>query len=140
MVTDLPSAAADVCWYGLRAWIEQGFKQLKSGGWQWQHTRMTDPARAERMGLALAVATWWLLSVGGEAEEEVLTETMASASSTHTDRRPRWRLVAVFHRGRTLIMAALLQQQRLPTAHGHPEPWPTMLPNDMLGSGKNLQL
>jgi hypothetical protein len=24
------------CWYGLRAWIEQGFKITKRAGWQWQ--------------------------------------------------------------------------------------------------------
>src|SRR5262249_42704921 len=51
VLTDLPPEAADVCWYGLRAWIEQGFKRIKRGGWQWQHTRMTDPARAERLWL-----------------------------------------------------------------------------------------
>jgi hypothetical protein len=27
------------------------------GGWQWQYTRMEDPARAERLWLALALAT-----------------------------------------------------------------------------------
>src|SRR5262249_49846189 len=68
VITDLAPVAADACWYGLRAWIEQGFKRLKSGGWQWQTTRMTDPERAARLWLALALATWWVLVVGGEAE------------------------------------------------------------------------
>jgi hypothetical protein len=68
VLTDLPSEAAEVCWYGLRAWVEQGFKRLKSGGWDWQKTRMADPRRAERLWLVLAVATWWCLRVGGEAE------------------------------------------------------------------------
>ena len=141
VVTDLPVAAADVCWYGLRAWIEQGFKQLKSGGWQWQHTRMTDPSRAERLWLAIAVATWWLLSVGGEAEADVPPETLAAVGATQTNRRPQWRLVAVFHRGRTVIMAALLRHHRLPLASGHPEPWPAMLPENLTSqTKKNLQL
>jgi hypothetical protein len=39
---------ADVCWYGLRAWIECGFKDAKRGGWQWQQTHITDPARTTR--------------------------------------------------------------------------------------------
>jgi hypothetical protein len=56
VITDLPPEAANVCWYGMRAWIEKGFKRLKSAGWQWQHTRMEDPKRAERLWLALAVA------------------------------------------------------------------------------------
>jgi hypothetical protein len=34
VLTDLPPHSANVCWYGLRAWIEQGFKRLKRGGWQ----------------------------------------------------------------------------------------------------------
>ena len=64
----MPPAVGEVCWYGLRAWIEQGFKRTKRGGWQWQQTRMTDPARAARLWLAIAVATRWLVSVGGEVD------------------------------------------------------------------------
>src|SRR5262249_40972924 len=59
LLTDLAACAANPCWYAYRAWIEQGFKVAKSGGWQWQHTRMTDPGRVERHWLALAVATLW---------------------------------------------------------------------------------
>ena len=70
VLTDLAAEEADVCWYGLRTWIEQGFKRLKSGGWDWQYTRMTDPERAERLWLVMAVASWWCLRVGGEAETQ----------------------------------------------------------------------
>lgn len=45
VLTDLSPQAAEVCWYGLRAWIEPGFKRLKRGGWPWPYTRMDDPAR-----------------------------------------------------------------------------------------------
>jgi hypothetical protein len=138
VLTDLPPEAADVCWYGLRAWIEQGFKRIKRGGWQWQYTRMQDPARAERLWLALAVATWWLLSVGGEAEEDVPTETMEEVPHTQRGRRPRWRLISIFHRGWTQIMAALLDHEPLPLGEGWPEPWPQMLPPET--APKNLQL
>jgi len=34
VLTDLAHECADACWYGLRAWIEQGFKRSKRGGWQ----------------------------------------------------------------------------------------------------------
>src|SRR5712692_7804883 len=64
LLTDLAPDASTACWYGLRAWIEQGFKITKRGGWQWQRTRMTDPERAARLWEAVAVATLWLLSVG----------------------------------------------------------------------------
>ncbi len=46
ILTDLPPEAADVAWYGLRAWVEQGFKVTKRAGWQWQRTRMLHPDRA----------------------------------------------------------------------------------------------
>src|SRR5512134_4065652 len=75
VLTDLPPSTAHACWYGLRAWIEQGFKRLKRGGWQWQYPRMDDPTRAERLWLAIALATWWLLAVGGEAEAELPAAT-----------------------------------------------------------------
>jgi hypothetical protein len=146
VVTDLPPAAAEVCWYGLRAWIEQGFKRIKRGGWQWQYTRMNDPARAERLWLAVALATWWLLSVGGEADAELPVETMAEVPRTERGRRPRWRLIAIFHQGRNQITAALLCHDPLPFGVGKPEPWPQTVPKALasttpkLPERKNLQL
>ena len=70
LITDLTPETAESCWYGLRNWIEQGFKLIKSGGWQWQKTKMTDPQRVERLWLAIAVATMWVLRVGGQYEEQ----------------------------------------------------------------------
>lgn len=142
VVTDLPPEAAEVCWYGLRAWIEQGFKRIKRGGWQWQYTRMEDPARAERLWLAVAIATWWLLTVGGASDPELPVETMGKVPQTQS--KPRWRLIAVFHRGWTLILAALLDHDPLPLGEGWPEPWPQMIPpsttKDDGAKPKNLQL
>jgi hypothetical protein len=128
VVTDLPPQAANVCWYGLRAWIEQGFKRIKRGGWQWQYTRMEDPARAERLWLAVAVATWWLLPVGGESDAEVRVETLDEVPHMRGRQRPRWRLIAIFRRGHNEILAALLHHQQLPLGEGIPEPWPNDIP------------
>lgn len=33
ILTDLPPSSCNACWYGLRAWIEQGFRTIKRGGW-----------------------------------------------------------------------------------------------------------
>ena len=77
ILTDLPPEASDAAWYGLRAWIEQGFKITKRAGWQWHRTRMTAPERAARLWLAVAVATLWLLSVGGAADETIPASTLA---------------------------------------------------------------
>lgn len=63
LLTDCPSQTVSPTWYGLRMWIEAGFKTLKSGAFHWQRTRMTDPARAERLWLVLALATLGSLSV-----------------------------------------------------------------------------
>ena len=69
VMTDLAPADAGVCWYGLRFWIEMGFKALKSVGWQWQKTRRTDPARISRHWLVLSVATLVVLAYGSRVED-----------------------------------------------------------------------
>ena len=130
VLTDLAPECADACWYGLRAWIEQGFKRTKSAGWQWQHTRMEDPERAERLWMAIAIATWWLLSVGGDAEAktDALTTVATTFSVPGSARRQGkgWRIVGIFHHGWCLIMAALLNHQLIPVKPGRPEAWPVL--------------
>lgn len=76
ILTDLPPEAADAAWYAMRAWIEQGFKVIKSGGWDWHKTRMEDPARVERLWLVLAVSILWVVAVGAEdeAQEKIAQE------------------------------------------------------------------
>jgi hypothetical protein len=68
VLTDLPEDQADSAWYGLRGWIERGFKHAKSGGWNWQMTRITDPARASRQWLAMAAAAMLLVRHGAAGE------------------------------------------------------------------------
>ena len=131
ILTDLPPEASTACWYGLRAWIEQGFKITKRAGWQWQRTHMTQPARAARLWLAVAVATLWLLSVGGEAEETIPASTVPDVTALvpeppRTRRATRLRLVSVFRRGWNLILVALLDHAPLPLGRFVPEPWPAV--------------
>jgi hypothetical protein len=35
VVSDVPPARMGVCWYGLRVWIELGFRTFKGVGWPW---------------------------------------------------------------------------------------------------------
>ena len=131
ILTDLPPEASTACWYGVRAWIEQGCKITKRAGWQWQRTHMTQPDRAARLWLAVAVATLWLLSVGGEAEETIPASTVPDVTAL-VPRQPRMRratrlrLVSVFRRGWNLILVALLDQAPLPVGRFIPEPWPVV--------------
>ncbi len=125
VLTDLPPENANVLWYGLRAWIERGFKLLKRAGWQWQATRMTDAERATRLWLALAVATLWLVSVGGEAEAEIEVATRPELLAVKRRQSgTRWRTTGLFQRGAVLILLALINQESLPLGHFYPEPWP----------------
>jgi len=131
ILTSLPPSACHACWYGLRAWIEQGFRTIKRGGWQWQRTRMTDPSRASRLWLAIAVATLWLLSVGGEADETIPESTCLSLTSelTNEGKRSKSQLpsVSFFRRGWVKILLALLCHDPLPNFRFMPEPWVDML-------------
>src|SRR6266705_4183467 len=131
ILTDLPPEASTACWYGLRAWIEQGFKITKRAGWQWHRTHMTKPERAARLWLAVAVATLWLLSVGGEADETIPASTVPDIIAlVPTPRRmrraTRVRLVSVFRQGWIRILVALLNQAPLPIGRFIPEPWPVV--------------
>jgi hypothetical protein len=145
LLTALAPRAGEACWYGVRAWIEQGFKITKRGEWQWQRTRMTDPQRAARLWLAVAVATLWLLSVGGLAEERVPVSTLlplpADGLPTSRPRRAtQLRLVSVFRRGWIAILAALLNQRRLPLGRFKLEPWPSTVQEHTLRGPPEMRL
>jgi hypothetical protein len=98
--------------------IEALFKDLKRDGWQWQATKMTDAGRAERLWLALAVATLWVVSVGGAGEGPQPTSGVVAVSP----RCPR-RQVSCFERGRLRLLQAALRGVPLPLGQLVPEPW-----------------
>jgi hypothetical protein len=132
ILTDLPPSRADVGWYGLRAWIECGFKDSKRGGWHWEQTKMTDPARAERLWLAIAIATLWAVSVGCQAEATLPVPVLSALPEQHVARRTstarrRVRCLSCFRRGRLLIVAGLCAGQALPCGRLLPEAWPKRL-------------
>jgi hypothetical protein len=56
--------------YALRMRIEESFRDDQSGGFDLEHTRLKDPARLERLLLALAIATLWCHELG----EQVLQD------------------------------------------------------------------
>jgi hypothetical protein len=131
ILTDSPPEASTACWYGLRVWIEQGFKITKRAGWPWPRTRMTTPERAARLWLAGAGATLGWLSVGGEADEAIPASTVPEGIALipmplRLRRATRLRLVSVFRRGWTILLVALFEQAPLPMGRFIPEPWPAV--------------
>ena len=127
ILSDLAPQQADPSWYGLRSWIEQGFKDSKRGGWQWQHTRMEDPKRADRLWLAIAVATLWLLRVGGIAEEAAQAKQAIGNIWQYEQMCSKcWGKSSVFARGHREIFMALLKHGRLPLGQWVPESWPEL--------------
>ena len=133
VLTDLAPEAANVVWYSMRTWIEGGFKDTKRGGWQWHQTKMTDPARASRFWLAIAVATLWVVSVGGQADATEPCSGLETLPEQHIARRTatkrsRPRLQSCFAQGLRRIFVAVLHRRRLPMGRFLPEPWPTTMP------------
>jgi hypothetical protein len=129
LLTELAPSAGEAGWYGVRAWIEHGFKVTKRGGWQGQRTRRTDPQRAARLWLAVAIATLWWLSVGGVAEEPLPVRTLLplvddDSPLPRARQATQLRGVSVFRQGWITILVALLNPRRLPYGRFIPEPWP----------------
>jgi len=87
---------------------------------------MSDPQRAARLWLAVAVATVWLLCVGGLAEATLPVSTLlplaaADCPSSRPRQATRLRLVSIFRQGWLTILVALLNQQHLPRGRFVPE-------------------
>ena len=74
IVTDLEPEQARAAWYQMRFWIEPSFKERKRGLWQWQHSKMTHPSRAERLGLVMTVATLWRMSMAEQVNSTLKAE------------------------------------------------------------------
>jgi hypothetical protein len=140
ILTDLPPEASEACWYGMRAWIEQGFRMTKRGGWQWHRSRMEEPDRASRVWLAISVATIWLLSAGGEADQSIPESTFLDVTADLMEMKrqrkaTKLRLVSVFRRGWIAIFVSLISHESLPLSYFIPEPW-TQISNTYLNIGK----
>ncbi|XSG74952.1 hypothetical protein ACP8Y2_22540 [Herpetosiphon llansteffanensis] len=98
--------AADRGLYG--RWL---FQALVAVGWHWEQTEMRDPERIARWWALLAVATLWVVSVGGAADA---TDPPSAAREDADLPDSAWTLAD--HR-------RLITQQPLPVGRFYPEPW-----------------
>jgi len=110
ILTDLGATGANPAWYGWRMWIEQGFRAIKRGGWQWQRTQMRESVRVARLWAVIAVATVYAVEVGGEAGPAHLPPV----------RGPLSRL----KRGLLWVWLALLNRAPMPTGTIRHHDWP----------------
>jgi hypothetical protein len=130
LLTDLPPDAVGAAWYGLRMWAEAGFRALKGVGWQWQHTRRTDPDRVARHWLVLAVATLWVVAAGTRAE----VAARLGVPPDGLDRPPAApaaaprRAVGLFRRGLAWLRWRLAHGRPWPAPWFLPDPWPAPPP------------
>jgi len=132
ILTDLAPQVAQVGWYGLRAWIEGQFKDIKGGGFQWQYTRMHDPERVSRLWLVLAVALLYTVSLGSQAEAQRPASMLDDLPIQHIARRTATgrrqpRRLSLVTRGHLVHLAKLILNQLLPTVRlPAANPWPTI--------------
>lgn len=129
LLTDLPPDGVGPAWYGLRTWIELGFRALKRLGWHWQRTRRTDPDRVARHWLVLAVATLWVVAIGTREEDAARRgrEPANLRVAVPPLRRAGPRTVSVFARGLVRLRWHLLRVRRMwRTLWLWPEPWPDL--------------
>ena len=134
ILTDLSPEVADAAWYGMRTWIEQGYKDDKRGGWRWEQTKMTDPVRATRLWLVIVLATLWVVSVGGEVDAHLPPSSLDALPETPialrcAAGRPTSRRLSCFRRGLITILVALIRGDPLPLGRFIPESWPDCSPD-----------
>lgn len=115
--------------------IEAGFKDLKRGGWGWQHSKMDQASRVERRWLAMAVALVWTVRLGSQADSQLAEghlKHLPPAQIAHQrlkgppGQRPARRLSCP-QRGRLVLLAALVRAEDLPLGPLVAEPWPERL-------------
>jgi hypothetical protein len=135
VVTDETGEDAEVAFYQMRFWTEDGFKDQKRGGWRWEQTKMSDPQRASRLWLVMAVTMLWAVRVGSEEEGR---EQAQHKRQKHTQpgkrgrprkqfHRPRAREQSVIVRGQQTISVAATLGRELPLGHVRAQPWPRHL-------------
>jgi hypothetical protein len=105
LVTDLPATFMRCRNYCKRCWCEQSHRDEKSHGFNWQHSRVRDPAHAERLVLVMALATLLCLSLGTAAIKRGMRRSLEPA---------RRRLLSVFQLGLRRLHDCLVHQRGCP--------------------------
>ncbi len=120
LLTDPPPAAVSREVYGVRVWMEQGFRIRKREGWHGHRTRRRDPgalwARVDRHWRVMAVATLQVLAYAGTLGVRVEDAALLGRPPWHLTPAPatlpartRPRAVSVFRLGLTPLRRLCFQ-------------------------------
>jgi len=88
VITDLPPRWEVLRYYDRRFWIEPGFRIDKSSGWQWEASQVTDLDHAERLLVAMAWATLFVLCLGLTEARTRLHSVAVTTATRPAHRRP----------------------------------------------------
>jgi hypothetical protein len=72
LVSSLTADWGLIMTYRRRYPIEATFRHYKSYGWQWEQGQVTDLVHMQRLLVAMALATWIVISVGSQVAHELL--------------------------------------------------------------------
>ena len=109
LLADVPPLEASPSWYALRMNIEAGFKALKSAGFHWERTRMSDPARAERLWLVLALAALRAVSAAEGLPAPPPQHPWPSLPLRRRSTQPRYPRLSLLKRGLLASLAAVIR-------------------------------
>jgi hypothetical protein len=109
LATDATACTGQWKRYAKRMWIEQTFRDVKSSGLNWHHSRVTDPAHADRLITVVALAVLLAMSMGIWAIKRGHRHEMDTCRS---------RRLSLFQIGQRTILAIL---------NGNRPNWPFML-------------
>ena len=98
VITDLAPQWAVLRTYALRAWIEPGFRQEKSRGWQWEASQVPSLAHQHTLLLAMAWASVLTLLLGGQ-EAETAVERVRQRGTHRPPRTPQHARRSLFSLG-----------------------------------------
>jgi len=78
--------------YANRNWQEQAFRDLKSGGWQWQLSRIRHPDHLERLLVLLTIAYAWCIALGSQAVNQTKIKVRSLQKHSNGKVRRYWSL------------------------------------------------
>ncbi len=134
VVTDLDEKEANAAWYQMRFWIEDEYKDRKSGGWG-MGADEDDGPRASRKTMARTRRGDANGRAGGGQEEAEEQKRQRRRSKQRKGKgrvgrppkpvcRPRGREQSVLVRGQQAMHAAVLRGEEVPIGHVVTEEWP----------------